>query len=361
MAHRRSKGEGSISQTTRGWLAQITLPDGKRRSKNFKDQKSAREWLLLVRKELSDGAVVDKDIRLDKFLELYIRDVATHNLREKTLQAYESLIRIHIKPELGYYKLSQLSPPIIQKFYSKKLETLSKRTVQFIHSILHKALDQALRWNMVIRNVCDLVDAPSPKRSVMNVWSPEQARLFLKFVENDRFYPLYALAIGTGMREGELLGIYWEDVDFIKSEISVQRALQYLVGKGLVLTEPKTDKSRRSVSVAKFAMDALRNHFDASPNKLGLVFVTKNNTPFSPRNIVRHFKLKTKEAGLPEIRFHDLRHTAATLMLSGGIHPKVVQEMLGHSQISLTLDTYSHVVPSLQKEAAEKINDLMHI
>jgi integrase len=360
MAKRRSKGEGTIYQRPNGlWVAQITLPNGKRKVKYSKDQKTAREWLLLKRKELSDGMVLEKDVRLDQFLDVYYNDVAAHNLREKTLQAYEYLIRLHIKPELGNYKLSQISPAIVQKFYSKKLETLSKRTVQFIHSVLHKAFDQALRWNLVTRNVFDLVDAPNPKRSTMNVWMPEQARQFLKHVETDRLYPLYALAIASGMREGELLGLYWEDVDFVKSEISVQRAVQYLIGKGLVITEPKTQHSRRSIVVARFAMDALRNHFDQAELKTGLVFVTSRHTPFNPRNIVRHFKLKSKEAGLPEIRFHDLRHTAATLMLSGGIHPKVVQEMLGHSQISLTLDTYSHIVPSLQKEAAEKINILL--
>lgn len=362
MARRRSKGEGTIYQRPDGlWVAQITLPDGKRLTKYNKDQKTAREWLLLKRKELSDGLVVEKDIRLDQFLDVYLRDVASHNLRDKTIQAYESLIRIHIKPELGYYKLSQLTPAIIQSFYSKKLETLSKRSVQFIHSILHKSLDQALRWNMVARNVCDLVDAPSPKRKTMTVWNQHQARHFLKFVEGDRLYPVYALAIATGMREGEILGLFWEDVDFIKSELSVQRAIQYIVGKGMIISEPKTHKSRRSITVAKFAMDALRSQFDRADVKTGLVFVTSKGTPFSPRNIVRHFKLMTKEAKLPEIRFHDLRHTAATLMLSGGIHPKVVQEMLGHSQISLTLDTYSHVVPSLQKEAAEKINEVLRI
>ena len=363
MTKKRSHGEGSISYSNSHdlWMAQITLPNGKRQTKYAKTQKEAKDWLLAQRNALAEGLMVAKDIRLDQFLDIYLKDVASHNLREKTLQAYESLVRIHIKPELGFYKLSQLTPAVIQRFYSKKLESLSKRTVQFIHSVLHKSFDQALRWNLVPRNVFDLVDAPHPNRKTMTVWSREQARRFLKFVEEDRLYPLYTLAIATGMREGEILGLYWEDVDFIKSEINVQRAIQYLVGKGLTITEPKTKSSRRSITVARFAMDTLRNHFDKAEIKTGLVFRTSQNTPFSPRNIVRHFKLMTKKAGLPEIRFHDLRHTAATLMLSGGIHPKVVQEMLGHSQISLTLDTYSHVVPTMQKEAADKMDVLLKL
>ena len=362
MSKRRSKGEGTIYQRLDSlWVAQITLPNGKRKTKYAKTQKEVKEWLLALRNQLREGFVAEKDIRLNSFLDLYFKDVASHNLRDKTLQSYRYIIENHIKPELGYYKLTQITPPIIQKFYSQKLQTLSGRTVQYIHSILHKSFNQAERWYLVPRNVFDLVDPPKREHKELNVWNSTQVKHFLKTCEGNKFYPLFALAIATGMRESEILGLYWEDIDFINSKIKIQRSVQYIIGKGMIITDLKSRSSQRSVNVAKFAMDALRTQFDNSENKTGLVFITRKNTPISPRHIVRHFKALIKKANLPDIRFHDLRHTAATLMLLAGIHPKVVQEMLGHSNISITLGIYSHVLPSMQKEASQRIDELLRI
>lgn len=354
---RRSKGEGTLYQRPDGlWVAQITLPNGKRKTKYGKTQRAVKDWLLEQRKAVKDQVWVENEsVTLGDFLDRYMKDVGEHTLRPNTIKAYESLIRIHVKPEIGNIKLTSLRPEHLQSFYSKKMgEGLSNRMVQFIHSVIHKALNQATKWGLVARNVSDLVEKPSVKRKSPVTWDVVQVKRFLKQVENNRLYSLYLLAVTTGMREGELLGLQWEDVSFETNNISVKRTLLNIKGKGLVLSEPKSESSKRLVSIPPFVMAVLKTRASG-----GLMFKTSNNTPISPRNLVRDFKKNLANAGLPDIRFHDLRHTAATLMLTEGVHPKVVQEMLGHSQISLTLDTYSHVIPTMQGEAASKMDRLL--
>jgi integrase len=212
---------------------------------------------------------------------------------------------------------------------------------------------------LVNKNVAELVDAPSPKSSRPQTLSLEQVKKFLSASREDYYYALFALAVSTGMREGELLGLMWEDIDFFSGTIHVQRSLQYLQGKGLVLTEPKTEKSKRSIVVPGFILDALREQKEKTGENTGLVFHTRKNAPVYITVFTRHFKRILKDNGLPLIRFHDLRHTAATLLLSKGVHPKVVQEMLGHARTEYTLDIYSHVMPDIQREAAETMNDML--
>jgi integrase len=362
---RRAHGEGSLYywEEKALWVGQIILPTGKKRVKYTKTQKEAKDWLHTQKEAVKSGNWVEQEnITLADYLDRYMSDVAAHTLRPKTLEAYEYLVRLHIKPELGAIKLSALRPDQLQNLYSVKLNSgLSRRTVQFIHSVLHKSLDQAYKWGLVTRNVSDLVDPPSVKRHAPVTFSPAQVKQLLASCRKDRMYPILALAVSCGLREGEVLGIFYEDIDWKNNTIHIQHAVQYLIGKGLIITEPKTDKARRTIAVPDFVMVALKQHCDSQNTNQGLIFKTSNGTPFSPRNVIRYFKQTLEKAGLPEIRFHDLRHTAATLLLSEGVHPKVVQEMLGHSQINLTLDTYSHVLPSMQQEASEKMNGLLKV
>jgi integrase len=362
MAKKRAHGEGTIFQDKQGyWVAEVFLPSGKRKRKYAKSQKAVKDWLLAQREAIRDAVWVDADsVTVSQFLDRYINDVASHTLRPKTLEAYSYLIRLHINPEIGALKLSALMPAHVQKLYTDKLNSgLSHRTVKFIHSVLHKALKQAVRWGLVSRNVCDLVDAPSPKRHTPVTWSMDEVRQFSTMVKGHRFYPIYILAIATGMREGEILGLQMQDVNWTTGTIHVRHAVQYLAGKGVVLTEPKTDNAKRSIKVPVSALRVLREHVEGQNRNQGFVFATRNGTPISPRNLLRHFKQVLSGSGLPEIRFHDLRHTCATLHLMAGTHPKTVQELLGHSQITLTLDTYSHVLPPVHEEAAEKMNGLL--
>ena len=215
----------------------------------------------------------------------------------------------------------------------------------------------AQSWGMVPRNVADVAKPPRLVRHEMKIFSPDEARRFLDGIKDDPLHPLYIVAITTGMRQGEILGLHWAEVDLEKGMIRVTRALQRIRTQGLILTEPKSEKGRRSIALPPLTVEALRQHRarqDADKVLMGsaweeydLVFTSSKGTPLDLRNLVRHFKDTLQELGLPEIRFHDLRHTAATLLLAQGIHPKIVQEMLGHSSITLTLDTYSHMLPSI--------------
>jgi integrase len=361
MSRKRAHGEGTIFQEKTGlWVAEISLPNGNRKRKRSKFQKVVKEWLLKEREAVRDGLVIEETkITISEFMDRYYNDVAVHTLRPKTLESYESLIRVHIKPYLGDLRLHLLRPDHLQKLYSDKLNAgLSKRSVHYIHSILHKALEHALRWGLVVRNVADLADPPPIKRPAPNIWTINQINQFLNAAKEHRFYPIYVLAIATGMREGELLGLQIEDVDWTSSTIHVKHALQYLKGHWLSVTEPKTEKARRTIKVPEFAFEVLKKHVEQQEKRQGFVFTTGNGTPIYARNMYRHFKNVIEENALPEIRFHDLRHTCASLHLLAGTHPKTVQELLGHSQISLTLDTYSSVMPGIQEEAAERLNTL---
>ena len=363
MAKRRSKGEGTVyfNEQIGRWVAQVTLPIGKRKSKSYRRQSEARDWKTEQINRLREGVYVSDDrIRLGKFLDQYMEDVARHSLRPRSYERHYSLVRNHIQPELGTIKLNSLRPDQVQSFYTKKLnEGLSKRTVQYIHAVLHKALDQALKWGLVVRNVTDLVEKPRPKRKEFTTWSADDVNRFIEAVVDHRWYPIYTLAICTGMRQGEILGLHREDINLEKSVVNVRHQVSAIRGQGLVITEPKSAKSRRPITLPPSALDVLKCHLELIGDGSGLVFTTSTGRPISPRNILRHFKSVIKESGLPDIRFHDLRHTHATLLLAAGVHPKVVQERLGHSQISLTLDTYSHVIPSLQTEAADQFEAIL--
>jgi integrase len=343
------------------WVAELVMPNGKPKRKYSKFQKVVKDWLHDQREAIRDHRWIDNEATtFGDFLARYVRDVASHTLRPKTLQNYESLIRLHIKPELGTIKLGKLRPEHLQSFYTRKLEGgLSRGYVRGIHAIIHKCLDQAVKWGLANRNVSDLTSPPtSPKTVATNVWTVDEARRFLASVKDHPYYPLYLLAISMGMREGELLGLHWEDINWETKTIHVSHAAQTLRGRGVVLTEPKTERGKRTIPIPAMVLDELRERKNG--NK-GLIFHTKSGKPINARHLVRHFRIANDAAGVPVIRFHDLRHTCATLLLSQNVHPKVVQEILGHSQIRLTLDTYSHVIPSMQSDAADKMNGLLGI
>lgn len=289
-------------------------------------------------------------------------------VKPKTFQQYGDVVRLHLAPMLGNLKLADLRPDHLQHLYAVKLKTLSPRSVQLCHSIARRALNDALRWGLVNRNVCLAVTAPKPQRPELQVWTPEQARAFLEGIAGDRLEALYRLALACGPRVGEILGLRWEDVDLIKGRIQIRRTLQRIRRKGVVVGEPKSGKGRQ-IALPTAAANALRRWKKRQlQDKLlagrrwqdtGYLFTSSVGSPIEHRNLIRDFHAKTEALGLPYIRFHDLRHTAATLLLSQGVHPKLVQEMLGHSQISLTMDIYSHVLPDMQDEVARIMDRLL--
>jgi integrase len=231
---------------------------------------------------------------------------------------------------------------------------------------LRRALGQAVKDGFVPRNVAEAVDAPRVVNKQMHPLTSEQARVLMEAAKGDRHEALYVLAVTTGLRRGELLGLKWEDIDHEARVLRVRRAL---ASDARTFVEPKTAKSRRGVRLTTYSLDAVREHRERQLNERrsldglwrdhGLVFPSRVGTPLNPENLVeRSFKPLLERAGLPSIRFHDLRHTCATLLLSKGVNPKIVQEMLGHANISVTLDTYSHVLPDMQEVAVAAMDEV---
>ena len=243
---------------------------------------------------------------------------------------------------------------------------LSPRTVQYARAVLRKALNQALRWGLVPRNVATLVDPPRSKRHEIVFFAPDQANAFLDTARGDRLEALYRVALSLGLRQGEALGLRWEDVDLERGVLRVRVALQRIDGVPQ-LVEPKTPRSHRTIALPRPLAAHLRAHRTrqiterlACPRwqDWDLVFPSSVGTPLSPQNLTKRYKALLRDAGLPAMRFHDLRHSCASLLLAQGVPARVVMETLGHSQIGLTLNTYAHVMPELQRQAAEAMERL---
>ncbi len=367
---RRGNGEGSIYQRSDGrWCATISLAystNGKRKRQTVygKTKREAQEKLARLQSLKLDGMLCEPSkLTVSDFLDHWLEDAARPTIRQTTYASYGGVIRNHLQPRIGKIVLSKLTPAHVQGMYSAmERNGSSPRLRQLVHATLRRALKQAVRWNMVPRNVCDAVDPPRIARKDINPLTAEQAGLLLKAAEGDRLQALYALAVTTGMRLGELLGLQWSNTNLKKGTLAVCHTLVEVDGI-LTLAEPKTAKSRRSIDLPKVAIDALWEHkriqLAEGHGSSSFVFCNTQGTPLRRSHLHRRsFKPLLELAGLPAIRFHDLRHTAATLMLTEGIHAKVVQERLGHSQISVTLDIYSHVLPTMQKDAAATIDRL---
>lgn len=233
-----------------------------------------------------------------------------------------------------------------------------------MYAVLSKTLRAAERWGLIEKNTAALVSPPRPQKREMRVWTLGEVRQFLQASEKRKFYIAYVLAVFTGMRRGEILGLRWSDIDLEKGVIHVQRTLYKTKGK-LVFQEPKTRGSKRSIVISPIVISALKKHRVRQQEmrlKLGqayvdhdLVVCSWNGNPVDPSDLNEDFKMAIKKAGVPQIRFHDLRHTHATILLQLGEHPKVVSERLGHSSVTITLDTYSHVLPDMQRALAENL------
>jgi integrase len=362
MTRRRAAGEGSVFfwEAKGLWVARITLPDGTKKTKYNKKQSVVKDWLLENRNQLRQGILpADDTVTLGEFLNNYMETVGTQILRPTTQKMYNSYIRVHIIPKLGRIKLKDLRPDHLQTFYKQKLtEDLSKRTVQIIHGIIRRGLNQAVSWQLIPRNVCSLVHAPRPDKKAAAFYTKEQLNTLLDAVKGHRWDLVYILLVYGGFREGEVLGIHVEDCDMVNRAINVRHQVVTVKG-GMIIGEPKTKTSRRVVTLPAVAYNALKAHLEQLQRKQGLIFTTSSGKPISPRNFIRHFKQTIQEAGLPDLTVHGLRHSHASLLLAAGEHPKLVQERLGHSSITLTLDTYSHVIPSMGQQVADRLDKIM--
>jgi integrase len=376
LSKKRGNGEGSIHRRKGGgWCAQYTVYTAKGRKRKTLYGKTRQEVAAKLAKVLSDregGLTFDaRNLKLGEYLDLWLRDSVRDTVRLTTYQGYERIVRLHIKPTLGRVKLENLTPTHLRSLYRERLESgMSSRMVQLIHTTLHKALKQATADGIIPRNVVGMVKAPRSPTKELKTLVPEQARALIQSAHTDRLEALFVLAVTTGMRQGELLGLKWQDVDLETGILQVRRTLSTATGRGFSFNAPKTAKGRRSIKLPASAISSLRRHREAQQQESdkitglwedhGLVFTTHVGTPMTRQDLItRYFKPLLQRAKLPNIRFHDLRHTCATLLLGRGVHAKLVQELLGHATISVTLDTYSHVLPSMTDQTATAMEDVL--
>jgi integrase len=374
VSKKRGNGEGSIYRRKDGrWVGQYTVYTAtgpKYRYLYGKTRAVVAEKLTKAMADRNGGLIFDVgNLTVGEYLDSWLSDSVRGTVRPSTFERHEGIIRLHIKPSLGRVGLKKLTPAHVRGLHREKLDAgLAPATVRKIHSTLHKALSQAVSDGIVPRNAAD-VKAPRPTPEEMQPLSEAEARAFLDTARGDRFEPLYMLAISTGLRRGELLGLRWKDVDLERGTLRVGRALVREAGRH-VLGETKTRRGRRQINLTPRAVSTLKAHCKKQLEEKikltglhrdpGLIFATRVGTPINPENLVnRSFKPLLERASLPEIRFHDLRHTCATLLLGRGVHPKLVQELLGHATIAMTLDTYSHYMPSMGDQAAGAMEDAL--
>jgi integrase len=291
-----------------------------------------------------------------------------HSVRPSTHRRYSDVMRKHVIPALGTVQLSKLSPAHLQDLYTNLLKQgLSPTTVNLLHVTLHGALKQALRWGMIERNPCDLVDPPRCVTPETITWSVDQTRKVLTIGDSGEYAALWRLALMCGMRRGELLGLKWDDVDLDRGTLAVRRTLSRGSGGTWQLTEPKTASGRRQIALPESCVAALRKHrlrqleqrmaLGPAWEDHGFVFTGRTGTPLHVNSMTVHFKKLITDAQVPAIRFHDLRPTCAALLLADCVHPKIVQERLGHSDISMTLNRYSHVTHDMQRAAVDTLDE----
>ena len=361
MAKKRSRGEGSVfwDSSKERWCAEITLPNGKRKKKRAKTKKAVQDWLFDIRKQIKDNLpFLENEDTVGLYFRRYMDQVAIHSVKPSTFKSYNHWVSKHVIPEIGHIKLKELKPGHLQSLYAQKLsEGLSKRSVQYIHALIRKIMNQAVKANLIARNPTNAVEAPKPERKEPKTLTIDEARRLFESVETPRWRTIYIIAVMMGLRKSEILGLRWQDVNFENKTLSINNII-YEIDGNVYEGTPKTQKSRRTVLMPDFVCETLQTYKKLANTKEGLVFQTESGRAVSPRNLSRHFYIALDKADLPRIRFHDLRHTAATILLSQNVHPKVVQEMLGHSSITLTLDTYSHVIQGIQKEAANKMDEV---
>jgi len=373
-----AKGDGITKRKDGLYMARHTVqtPDGPKRKtiygRKYNEVKRKRDLAL---GDAARGLVYDDENQtVGTYMTRWIEDSAKGHLAPASYRNYELQIRRHISPALGSLKLSKLTPAHVQSLYAAKLrDGMKPASVRYIHAVLHRGLEQAVRFNLIPLNAAAKVDPPKVRQEEITPLDAEQATRLLDVAhgEVDRFEALYVGALTTGLRIGELLGLKWPDIDLENRTLRVSRQLQRGEIEGqakrtLVFTEPK-NASRRTVDLPQRTVEALRSHRKRQLEDqlragvqwadYGLVFATSKGTPYDYQTVTtRHFKPLLKRAGLPDIRFHDLRHTYATLLLARGTHPTYVQKSLGHANIAMTLDRYSHWMPSMGRATADAID-----
>jgi integrase len=378
-SRKRNAGEGSIFERGDGrWCAVLNLGwEGGKRRRKYVYGATAEEvnaGLLKLRSDHAAGLPVAVERQsLEQFLTDWLENSVRPSVRPLTHEIYRNHVKLYLAPLLGHHRLAKLAPQHVRAFIKRKLaDGLSPRTIRLSLVVLGRALGQALRDGLIARNVVKLVDLPRVQRFEGKTLSPEQAKSLLGAAKGERLEALYTVALSLGLRMGEALGLRWEDIDLDRRTLTVNRILER-IGRGhgstLQLVEPKTSRSRRTVNLPDAAGRALKAHRVRQLEERlaagsawcdhGLAFPTMKGTPYEPRELHVKFKLLLDKAGLPDIRFHDLRHSAASLMLAQGIPLRSIQEILGHGSIAMTANLYAHVGEQLKRQAADAMDAVL--
>ena len=348
-------------------------------------KREARELLARIQVEQQEGSLIKPSgVTVGEYLKHWLENYARPTVKQKTYDIYKNMIDNHLVPSIGKIEVPKLKPSRLKGLYAEKLKGgradgkeggLSSRSVQYMHMVLKLALRHAIEDELIKYNIAERVTPPSVKKPQIKYWIKQQQKAFLDFTRQDRYHLLYLLALSTGMRRGEILGLRWQDIDFNKNRIYIRQQIVQ-TGKGSLIQEAtKTDAGARMLDISANLMDKLKAHRKKQAQEFlvwgrpevdyGLVFTTTTRNLVAPRNIDHRFRLaierynKAHKDKLPMIGLHGLRHSYATRLLEDGVHPKVVQERLGHASVKITLDTYSHVIPRLQKEVATLTDDLL--
>lgn len=370
MATRRTNQEGTINKLPSGrWRAQIVV-DGVRLSHTEATRQACTAWLRTVDRTADHHPkLLGERKTFSAYLEEWLIIVKS-NLRTSTYNTYRKQVTRYINPFLGHIMLKDLRSTHIQDLYDSLLKAdLSAKTIQLVHSVIHNSLTQAVRLGLLQRNPTLATVTPKVTTPEMQFYDEAQVTQFLIAAQGDRNEVLYYIALYTGMRQSELLGLRWSDVDWQRQTIRVQRQLRRDFRKGQYFGPPKSRSGKRTVQLGANGIARLREQWQLQDldraaagdrwQENDLIFASRFGTPMNHNSQIRHFKNLIKSAGLPEIRFHDLRHTAASMMLNHGIPPIIASRRLGHSKVSITLDTYGHLMPEMQSEVADLMDELI--
>jgi integrase len=348
---RRTKGTGSVYTRKDGRVVGEYGINGKTRYIYGRDEAEVADRVAEAIRN-RDAGIDSENMTVGGYMDRWLTAIKD-TVRVGTWKQYEMIVRLHIKPTLGSTKLDKLHALQIQAFYRERLDAgVSARRMQYAHVTIHKAFKDAVRWRLVPFNVADAVTPPRPAKPEITPLSAGQVKVLLAAARGDRLEALYVLAVTTGMRIGEMFGLKWSDVDLEAGTVQVRRTVA-ADGK---INPPKTSSGRRTIRLSRMAISALSGY----PRASEWVFPSAAGTPIGICNFHKNsWRPLLQRASLPPTRFHDLRHTAATLMLSSGVPVKVVSEMLGHADISTTLSIYAHVLPDMQEPAADAMDDLL--
>lgn len=364
---------GSVRKRGKTWSVIIDIgtdENGKRKQKwysGFKTKKEAEAKKTELIYKLNTGEFADsKNITTEEYLKQWLRDYALQNVASQTYSNYELIIRVHLIPSLGNYKLEKLTSTIVQSYYTnlKENSELSNTSINYIHRILNHALKQAVKWQIITRNPCEATQPPRKDKYIALVLDNKEIDVLLEACKGTPIYTPVIIALTTGMRLAEIAALQWKDINFDKKNIYINNTLQN-IDRELVLKPTKNASSRRTVYMMELLVEHLKllktsmesNLNDSKTIDVQFVCAWEDFRPKDPHYISKKFRKIKSSLNITQIRFHDLRHTHATMLLKEGIHPKIVADRLGHSQISITLDTYSHVIPNMQKSAIEELEN----